>query len=456
MGPFLLLNAGLVGFFGFAAIYHLILWQSSRREALPAVFSADCTVRAAFSGLVIAMATATTPAEAQYALQLRVALGMLMMVTWVWSLSLVSEVRARWFVWSVTVIFLVLLPIHIFLVPLNASVISVEKIALPWGEVISKPHMGTPRWWIGPIYALVISIEFFGLYCGWRLRKLDRTAGLLILLSTFALQMLHVTHLLRVYHIVEIPVLGVMGHVFWGCMVGLSIARRNHRLAEELRSSRQRLEVLSRQLIATQETERRHLARELHDEIGQVLTAIKMNLRGAQRAADPRLQQTLEDSMNMVDQAINQVRNLSLSLRPPHLDELGLVAALHWLVKHQARLGGFEEQLEVDLGSMEIPADLETVCFRIAQEALTNAVRHGEPGRVHVKLQASNVQLRLSIHDDGIGFDVNGNGIRALEGDSFGLISMEERASLAGGQIRIESSSGHGTRIDAWFPLSKS
>jgi len=222
---------------------------------------------------------------------------------------------------------------------------------------------------------------------------------------------------------------------------------------EELRASRQRLEVLSRQLITTQEAERRHLARELHDEIGQVLTAIKINLHRTQQAADSGLQQHLEENVSMVEQAIGQVRNLSLSLRPPHLDELGLVAALHWLVKHQARLGGFQEQLDVDLDNTQIPSDLETVCFRIAQEALTNAVRHGKPNNVRVKLRVINQGLSLSIHDDGIGFDVGDNCNRALRGDSFGLTSMQERASLAGGQVEIESTSGQGTTIQVWFPL---
>lgn len=225
------------------------------------------------------------------------------------------------------------------------------------------------------------------------------------------------------------------------------------RIAEELRSSRQRLEVLSRQLITTQETERRHLARELHDEIGQVLTAIKMNLRHTQRVSDPVLQACLDENVAMVDQAIGQVRNLSLSLRPPQLDDLGLVAALHWFIKHQARIGGFQEKLVVDLGDIQVPSDLATVCFRITQEALTNAVRHGHPDHIHVELRANENSLVLVIQDDGVGFDVAEARQRATVGASVGLLSMQERANLVEGQLTIESVLGRGTTIKTWFPL---
>jgi len=226
------------------------------------------------------------------------------------------------------------------------------------------------------------------------------------------------------------------------------------RIDEELRASRQRLELLSRQLITIQETERRHLARELHDEIGQVLTAIKMNLRRSQRTADDTLKQQLDENAGMVDQAIAQVRNLALSLRPAQLDELGLVAALHWLLKQQAGFGGFAEHLEVDLADVQIPTELETVCFRITQEALTNAVRHGHASKVGVKLWAKDDKLFLSIQDDGVGFDAVGCHRRALGGSSFGLVSIQERARLVGGQATIESTQGLGTTVSLWIPMS--
>lgn len=223
-------------------------------------------------------------------------------------------------------------------------------------------------------------------------------------------------------------------------------------IENELLTSRQRLEVLSRQLIAAQESERRRLARELHDEIGQVLTAIKMSLRRTQQNVPTTAQQLLDENVKIVEGAIAQIRNLSLSLRPAQLDELGLVAALHWLVKHQGHYGNVETQLNVEIGETPIPSELETVCFRIAQEALTNAVRHGRPNLISVKLSTSPGQIHLTIHDDGIGFDVSASRNRARDGASIGLISMQERASLVGGRADIESSPGCGTRIFVQLP----
>ena len=239
MGPFLILNAALVGFFGFAAIYHLILWYSSRRETLLAVFGTDCGVRAVFIGAMMALATVTTPAEAQSAQHARIAFGILIMVTWVWSLSLISGVQARWFVWPITVFFLILFPLHIFVLPLNATVISVETYTMPWGENISNPQLGPPPWWVVPIYFVVISIELFGLYCGFRLWVRDHMAGSLILLATCALMSLHVAHILRTFGVLDFPFI-VIGHGIWACMIGLVIARRNHQMREQLAASEQR------------------------------------------------------------------------------------------------------------------------------------------------------------------------------------------------------------------------
>jgi signal transduction histidine kinase len=228
----------------------------------------------------------------------------------------------------------------------------------------------------------------------------------------------------------------------------------HQRTQDELRSSRERLEILSRQLITTLEAERSHIALELHDEIGQSLTAIKMNLRRTQRMADVDIQPHLQENVDIIDQAICQVRNLSLSLRPPQLDDLGLVAAVNWLLRQQGRNGEFEGLLEIDLNDVELSSILETVCFRIVQEALTNVVRHARPTTVNVKLWHNNDQLCLCIQDDGIGFNVDEYRQRAQKGYSVGLISMSERASLIGGRLNIESTPHRGTTIHASFPLS--
>lgn len=225
---------------------------------------------------------------------------------------------------------------------------------------------------------------------------------------------------------------------------------------EELRAGRQRLESLSRQLITTREAELRHLARELHDEIGQELTLMKMNLRDIQRTSDEKLRTRLDENISMIERAVNQVRNLSLNMRPPHLDDLGLVATLHWYLKQQAKIAGFQEHISVIPPDIRVPTDLATVCFRISQEAVTNAMRHATPGRIEIELRQRNEELHLTIHDDGIGFDVEEARRLASSGTSLGLTSMHERASLAGGRIEIASTPGQGTTIHAWFPSSPS
>lgn len=232
-----------------------------------------------------------------------------------------------------------------------------------------------------------------------------------------------------------------------------AIAIQNAKLFDEVRAGRERLRVLSSQLITTQESERSHLARELHDEIGQVLTTIKMHLRSTQRSVDVPVQSYLEESITMVDRAIGQVRNLSLSLRPAQLDELGLVAALNWYVKQQARIAGFQEQFVVDPVELQVPPELATACFRITQEAVTNAVRHGQPHRIHVELRHCGDQLNLTIRDDGVGFDVQEGRQRASQGKSLGLLGMQERAQLSDGHLEIESRVGDGTTIRVQFPL---
>lgn len=225
---------------------------------------------------------------------------------------------------------------------------------------------------------------------------------------------------------------------------------------DELRESRVRLEYLSRQLITTRESELKHFARELHDEIGQLLTAMKLNLRRSQDVEEASANMRVQETMGMIDRAIGQVRNLSLNLRPPHLNELGLVAALHWYLRQQADFAGIQTKIDVNPVEIHIPQDLAIVCFRISQEAITNALRHGGPQRIDVDLRLRNDELYLAIHDDGVGFNVTKATAEALEGASMGLITMQERAGLVRGHLDIESEPGRGTTVHAWFPLMSS
>jgi signal transduction histidine kinase len=209
-------------------------------------------------------------------------------------------------------------------------------------------------------------------------------------------------------------------------------------------------------LVDVQETERRHIARELHDEIGQALTAVKMNLQVAQRLTeDPTLSSYQGDCIDTVERTLYQVRSLSLDLRPSVLDDLGLVAALRWLVASQARQTGSSFQLDVDSLDERLPPDLEIACFRVIQEALTNIVRHAQAEHVVVQLRRAGDEVYLEVQDDGIGFDVQAALDRAVQGQSLGLLGMRERVSLAGGQIDILSTPGGGSEVRVRFQIDQ-
>jgi signal transduction histidine kinase len=228
-------------------------------------------------------------------------------------------------------------------------------------------------------------------------------------------------------------------------------------LLEEVQSGRQRLQSLTRQLIDSQEQERRHLARELHDEIGQVLTAVKTNLQSLQFAADPKTLPTrLEESIRIVERALGQTSDLSLDLRPSLLDDFGLVPALEWYVRRQAQRSGFLVTFIAHPEEMRLPPNLETTCFRVAQAAVTNIARHAQAGHVRIELDREGAELRLLVRDDGIGFDVPAALGRTAPNESFGLLAMQERVALVGGQIDLSSAPGCGTEVHVRLPLDPS
>jgi signal transduction histidine kinase len=220
-----------------------------------------------------------------------------------------------------------------------------------------------------------------------------------------------------------------------------------HQRAEDV------LQHLSRQLLEAQESERRAIARELHDELGQALQAIKINLQTARRFPQEGTQR-LDDSIGIVDRTLQQVRNLSLDLRPALLDDLGLVAAVEWYVERQAQRVGFAWHIAADPLESRPHPTVETACFRVVQEALTNITRHARAQQVWVELQEHEAELLLVIRDDGVGFDVRAAQERAMHGASFGLLGIQERVELAGGHIEITSAPAHGTEIRARLPLN--
>jgi len=219
----------------------------------------------------------------------------------------------------------------------------------------------------------------------------------------------------------------------------------------------EQLRTLSHRLLEIQETERRYIARELHDEVGQALTALRIGLKRAEgsRTLESALA-SIQESTPTVEELINKVRNLSIELRPSILDDFGLAAALDWYVNWLSAKVGFEVVFRTDLTEERFPPILELTCFRIAQEALTNAARHSNAKTVRVDLETRNGELHLTVRDDGKGFNIDETHIRALKGESFGLLGMQERASLAGGSLELTSGPGKGTVIHVHFPVEES
>jgi PAS domain S-box-containing protein len=235
----------------------------------------------------------------------------------------------------------------------------------------------------------------------------------------------------------------------------LAVAIRHARLFQELGSARRRLEQLSHRLIRTQEEERRSVAREVHDEIGQALLALKLSLTMAER--DPASEASargLKESLGLVERLIGQVRELLRGLWPSVLDDLGLVPALRSFLTDLGARSGFEVTLDVGSKAFgRVGREVETACFRIVQEALTNVVRHASARRAIVVLRRDEVELRLSVTDDGVGFDRARAEALARRGVGLGLPGMQERAALAGGRLWIKSDVGRGTSVRAVFPI---
>jgi PAS domain S-box-containing protein len=220
---------------------------------------------------------------------------------------------------------------------------------------------------------------------------------------------------------------------------------------KEAEIARQRL---SRQLLEVQEAERRAIARDLHDEVMQTLTALQMNLDLVATSL-PAMPERLTESMALVDDLMDQVRTLSLNLRPTVLDELGLVAALDWYCRQQTSRFGVRAHLVSDPALRRLNSEIETACFRVAQEAMTNVVKHAHAQEVWVSLRQEKGELRLTVQDNGVGFNVAVCRQHAAQSSGLGLRGMEERLRLIGGQLDICSRLGHGTEIRARVPLDE-
>lgn len=227
---------------------------------------------------------------------------------------------------------------------------------------------------------------------------------------------------------------------------------RRRRAEAAIQEARQQLQVLSTRLLEVQEQERADIARELHDEIGQSLTLVKIKLQTALMRGR-NVEALAAECVDITSRTLDQVRTMSLNLRPPALDDLGLTAALQWSLDRQRSANGWEIEFAPEAIPGRLATETETACFRIAQEALTNAARHAAAKKIAVRLAVRDGHLELAVEDDGCGFDQEAVRNRPADRSSMGLISMKERATLAGGRLAIEPVDGGGTRVRAVFPL---
>jgi len=247
--------------------------------------------------------------------------------------------------------------------------------------------------------------------------------------------------------------------VLWrSLLLGLVVAlasvfrlRVLERRSEEQRivaeDAEKRTRQLSQRLVAAQEEERKHLSRELHDHVAQVLTALKMELRRLDHGlgADAE-RRAVGECRRLIDQMFGTVRDLALGLRPSMLDDFGLQAALEWHVRDFTRRYGVEVSLRLDGRFDSLPDAYRTCVYRAVQEAMTNCMRHASAHRVAVSVNADADNLVVAVSDDGAGFDP------ARPRDGLGLRGIEERVVELGGSMEIDTAKGRGTRLTICLP----
>jgi PAS domain S-box-containing protein len=238
--------------------------------------------------------------------------------------------------------------------------------------------------------------------------------------------------------------------LFAGIGQQVGIAIQNARLFQQISEGRERLQVLSRRLVEVQEAERRHIARELHDEIGQILTGLNLSLELASRLPTEQRDERLAYARDMVESLMSQVREMSLELRPPMLDDLGLLPALLWYCERYTNQTGVRVLLKHTGIERRFAPEIEIAVYRIVQEALTNVARYAGVGEATVRLWLSHDVLGLQIEDQGIGFEPEAALSSAA---SSGLSGMHERTLLLGGELQIESEPGKGSRLAVELPL---
>jgi signal transduction histidine kinase len=233
----------------------------------------------------------------------------------------------------------------------------------------------------------------------------------------------------------------------------LAVAIQQSRLHDQVRTAHAELQRLTARIVETQESERRRIARELHDEVGQVLIGLKLGLEGSARLAGEAARARLAGPQVLVTDLIGRLRDLSLDLRPPMLDDLGLLPALLWLVERYTASTHVRVAFRhAGLESRRFAAEMETAVYRIVQEALTNVARHAGVDEAAAQVWTADGVLHVRIRDQGKGFDAEGP---PPARESSGLGGMRERAAVLGGRLTIESGRDAGTLVAAELPLAE-
>jgi signal transduction histidine kinase/streptogramin lyase len=233
----------------------------------------------------------------------------------------------------------------------------------------------------------------------------------------------------------------------------LALHEQREKTRNELARAYQRLRRLTRRLEAAKEEERRHIARELHDEMGPAMTAVIINLQLlAERGTRDDARERIRDTIALVDRLVDRIRDLSLDLRPPLLDELGLVPALKGYMETQAERTGIDIEVLGEVAPGDLQPEVEITAFRVVQEAVTNVIRHAQAGRTTITVRQKNGDLELNVKDDGRGFNVQST-MGGAPGKALGLLGMQERVGMMGGEVRIDSGAGRGTEVRVRMPV---
>lgn len=229
-----------------------------------------------------------------------------------------------------------------------------------------------------------------------------------------------------------------------------AVSIANAGLFEQVHAGRSRLQTLSEKLVDVQEAERRHLARELHDEIGQTLTSLKLKLEMITSSCSEKNKRDLEWALETITQLMRQVRELSLDLRPSMLDDLGLLPALLHLYERYTNQTSVQVNFQHNGINQRFSPTIETTAYRVVQEALTNTARYAGVKEVTVRMWCSDNGLEIQVQDNGIGFDIKTITRTKYTG---GLTGMHERVILAGGRLELDSAPGKGTQLSVELPL---